>query len=642
MGKQICFTHVSESEDCGIVFYDKKTGAEVYRKTFDPSLRLGKLWRISIDTDELGAKAKDNLTYQFIEGEKRVPDKFGKAYLLAKKYGEPKSSEDIYAVLDDNAYDWRGTKNPKVPYNDSLIYCLHLRGFTKHSSSNVKNRGTFLGLIEKIPYLRSIGVTTLEFQPIYEFNERPILSRNPHSNTQAEVRTVSELAEMARTSAQREDAQREPQKLNYWGYTEGFYYAPKAAYAIKDPVIECKDMIRSLHENGMEAILQFYFPKELNPMEIPQILRFWVEEYHADGFHLIGENLPAELIARDPELSETKLWYYQMDTESIYGRRHAPKYKNLGLVRDDFMYEGRRFLKGEEALVSAMTYQVKGVPQAVAKINYMTTYWGFPLMDMVSYDFKHNEANGEDNHDGTDYNCSWNCGEEGPSRKKKIRELRLTQIKNALCMLLLSQGTPRVFMGDEFGNSQKGNNNPYCQDNEITWLNWNLAEKNAEILDFFKNLIAIRTANPVLHPSEEAKLMDSISCGYPDLSFHGETAWRPQLENYSRQLGIMYCGLYGKDVTVKETENAFDFLYLGLNMHWEPHKLGLPRLQKGKKWKLLFATSENGADSEPTADAVTIGPRTVALYVSETLPIVEPEASPKTEEKEAPILSSTT
>ena len=590
MGKTVQFTYVSEQEDCGIIFYDRKTGKETFRKAFLPEERIGRTYRKKLPLDD---KA---VTYQFYEGEKRVPDKKGRAFVSTKKYGEIKETEDVYTLMETSNFDWKGSKQPKIPYCDALIYCLHVRGFTKHVSSGVKNRGTFAGVIEKIPYLKSIGVTTLEFQPIYEFRERTGTNR-----------------------------------VNYWGYTEGYYFAPKAAYGKKDPATECKEMIRSLHEAGMEAVFQFYFPPDFNQMDIPEILRFWVEEYQADGFSLVGENLPAELIAKDPELSDTKIWYYQMDAERVYGKRTVPRQKNLGLMKDDFLYDGRRFLKGEENLVPAMTYQLRTIYPAVAKINYLSTYWGLTLMDMVSYDFKHNEANGEDNHDGTDYNCSWNCGEEGMSRKKRIQQLRLTQLKNAFCLLLLAQGTPRIFMGDEFGNSQKGNNNPYCQDNEIAWLNWNHVEKNSELHEFFKRLVELRKNNPVLRPGEEAKLMDSISCGYPEMSFHGVTAWRAQLENYSRQLGILYCGLYKeedlgiarKEALKEEQNKGFDFLYFGMNMHWESHKLGLPRLPKGKAWELLLCTSEDGADPVPVQDAVMIAPRTMALYVSKDIVIEE-------------------
>ena len=575
------FRYASETQDCGVILYDKGTGSEIRRIPFPEENRIGKINRLNVPAQSIGKKC----IYQFYDGENKYPDPEGKLFCAAKKYGEAKGLEDIYTILDLPEFDWQGTQRPKVPYEESLIYCLHVRGFTKHISSGVKARGTFSGIIEKIPYLKEIGVTTLEFQPIYEFNERPKLMHNWTTGME------------------------ETPRLNYWGYTQGYYYAPKADYAKEDAMTECKKMIRELHKNGMEAVLQFYFSAEFNPMDIPPILRYWVEEYRVDGFHLIGENLPADFIAKDAELSDTKIWYYQWDVSKIFGKNKLPKQKTLGLVRDDFLYDVRRFLKGEEGMISAMMYQLRSVPPVIGRIHYLTTYWGFTLMDMVSYDFKHNEANGEDNHDGTDYNCSWNCGEEGFSRKKKIQKLRLTQIKNALCFLFFSQSTPKIFMGDEFGNSQKGNNNPYCQDNETAWLNWKNLEKNQEIYQFFKKMVDFRSKNDILRPSKENQMMDTISCGYPDLSFHGMTAWRPQMEHSSRQLGVMYCGKYGK-------KSEEEFIYLAMNMHWEAHSLALPRLPKGEEWVPLFATNEEMKNAAFGQDMVRILPKTVAVFVS--------------------------
>lgn len=597
------FQYVSGSPDCGVIIYDRATGAIKRRMAFDEKRRIGRLNRMELPLSELG----NNCMYQFYDGTGRYPDKKGRLFCAAKKYGEPKGTEDIYTVLDIPAFDWQGSINPRTQYEDSLIYCIHVRGFSRHISSGVKARGTFAGVTEKIPYLKGIGVTCLEFQPIYEFNER------------------------TKTALNRGNMTEEIPRLNYWGYIEGYYYAPKADYAKGNAVTECKEMVRELHKNGMEAVLQFYFPTEFNPMEIPEVLRFWVEEYHVDGFHLIGENLPSELIARDPELSETKLWYYQMDPERIYGERILgkngfPPKRIVGLVRDDYMYDVRRFLKGEEGLVGAMMYHLRAMPQHVARIHYLTTYWGFTLMDMVSYDFKHNEENGEDNHDGTDYNCSWNCGEEGYSRKKKILALRLVQIKNAISLLFFTQSTPRIFMGDEFGNTQKGNNNPYCQDNEITWLNWKNLDKNHEIMEYFRKMSEFRRRNKVLHLSQEAKMMDMLSCGYPDISYHGMTAWRPQMEHASRQLGVMYCGEYGDN-------HGEDFIYLAMNMHWESHSLALPRLPKGKEWVKAFSTNPDMENAAFSREMALITPKTVAVFTSVA---VQPEDGSEEKQEEEP------
>jgi glycogen operon protein len=211
------------------------------------------------------------------------------------------------------------------------------------------------------------------------------------------------------------------------------------------------------------------------------------------------------------------------------------------------------------------------------------------MMDMVSYDRKHNEANGEDNRDGNDLNCSWNCGEEGKSRRKKVRKLRIRQIKNAMCMLLLGQGTPLIFMGDEFGNTQNGNNNPYCQDNAVTWLDWRKLESEKELYDFWRSMIEIRKKHPILHMNREMRMIDYISCGYPDLSYHGQNAWRAQLESYNRHVGIMYCGKYTRLKSGEEDA----FCYLAMNMYWEPRTLGLPKLPSGMKWERLVCTADD-------------------------------------------------
>jgi glycogen operon protein len=282
------------------------------------------------------------------------------------------------------------------------------------------------------------------------------------------------------------------------------------------------------------------------------------------------------------------------------------------------MYIMRKFLKGDEDMVKSVMYEMRRVPQGAGRIHYMSNYYGMTLLDMVSYDRKHNEPNGEDNLDGNDYNCSWNCGEEGATRKKKIAALRLRQLKNAMCMLLLSQSTPLIFMGDEFGNSQKGNNNPYCQDNAVTWLDWKDKERNAELYTFWKELIDLRRNHAMLHRSSEPRIMDYIACGYPDLSYHGMNAWRPQTESYSRCIGMMYCGKYVES----EGTGSEDSLYIAMNMHWESHEFGLPRLPKGMKWKLLLTTDEQKLSDTEAMEIISeenvceVPARTVAIFIS--------------------------
>lgn len=383
----------------------------------------------------------------------------------------------------------------------------------------------------------------------------------------------------------------DPKKINYWGYRKGFYYAPKASYAASENgPEEFRELVKSLHRNGMELVMQFYFPNTVKRSGILDILRFWVLEYHVDGFRLLGENLPVDLAAADDLLADTKLLYQGFWIDGVYGRNETPKGPHLAEYNDSYLYDMRRFLKGDEGMLESALRHMRYIPEKTGRVHYLTNYNGFTLADLVSYDHKHNEANGEDNRDGNDYNCSWNCGEEGTARSRRVKELRFRQIKNAICMLLLTQSTPLIFMGDEFGNSQKGNNNPYCQDNAVTWLDWRILSKNAKILEFWKKMLVFRKSHPILHPEKELRLMDYIACGYPDLSYHGQSAWRPRTEGYFRHAGIMLCGKYAR--VDRDTEDAF--LYLAINMHWESHKLALPRLPRNMRWEKVLGTEESG------------------------------------------------
>lgn len=570
-GGKLRFSFVSGKDSCGILLYDRHTGKQVQKIPFTEEDRIGNIYCKYIDRADAS-----EIAYQFYEDGKTVADWYARAFLGKRRYGRCQDISSWKAVIPSRGYDWEGDIRPRIPGEDCMVYCMHVRGFTAHASSGVSCRGTFRGIIEKLPYLQESGITTLELQPAYEFAEMAVKKDPPEDL----VPSVAHISQGAQTD----------QKLNYWGYQRGYYYAPKSAYAWdEDAVGEFKDLVKALHARKMELVMQFYFPGEVQVAGIPELLRFWVLEYHVDGFHLMGENLPVEMIAQDACLADTKLWYYGFNTEAIYGREQVG-YRNLSFYQDDYCMTMRRYLKGDENMLPGVLYQMRHVPPQAGRIHYMTNYYGFTLMDLVSYDQKHNEANGEENRDGNPYNYSWNCGEEGASRKVKVRSLRMKLVRNAICMLLFSQSTPLIFMGDEFGNSQKGNNNPYCQDNLCTWLDWRDLEKNRELYGFWKQVAAFRKAHPILHPPGGHRLMDYAACGYPDLSYHGENAWRPDMEYYSRHIGLMFCGKYAR--TRKGQEDAF--LYLAMNMHWEKHILALPRLPKGMKWQLVADTAQEG------------------------------------------------
>lgn len=608
--KSVDFSYVSRETDCGVVLFDKDTLKEKQKISFPAENVVGDVHFMRIHGISI-----ENTAYCFYEKDRYVTDERARAFCGGYVYGKEEAWEQGArpAGFVPQDYAWEEDENPCIPYEESFCYCLHVRGFTRHASSKVRAKGTFQGLVEKIPYLKELGVTTLELQPVYEFDER-------------EKRLASDNLHLPVEKIQSPDTGQTPeacQKLNYWGYTKGCYYSPKNSYAYtKDAAAEFKNMVKALHQNGMEAVLQFYFTKDTPEREIAEILHYWVLEYHVDGFHLKGEHIPADILAEDPALTKTKLWYYGFSNkkqERFFLGAGEKERRSLAEYRDAYRYDMRRFLKGDEGMLPAVMYHLRHNPADCGQINYLTNYDGFTLMDLVSYERKHNESNGEENKDGMDYNASWNCGQEGKSRKKAVLALRKRQIKNALLLLFFSQGTPLIFMGDEFGNSQGGNNNPYCQDNETTWLNWKNLESNREIFVFVKELAAIRKAHPVLRQDREVRLMDYGACGYPDASYHGAVPWKPDTAAHSRQLGIMYCGKYA----MKDKKHHDDFFYIAYNLHWEPYEFALPRLPKGMCWELYTASDtvqeEVGeAMEEGEQQKMVLSGRSICVFIGMT------------------------
>jgi len=567
-GKEIQFVFVSKERDCGVILYGIEDGRELSRIPFPADCRVGNVRMMCVSGIET-----EQFLYTFYEGENEVSDPCARQYANLA-YGSAYAGNLRKALYTPQTYDWEGDQNPRIPYEQAFVYCMHVRGFTMDASSQIKQGGTFRAVMEKIPFLEELGVTTLEFQPVYEFDE------------------VSETG-----------------KLNYWGYTKGYYYAPKSSYAATgNCVTELKDLVKALHQRGMEAVLQFYFPAEMEQWEVLDVLRFWVKEYHVDGFHIKGYQTPMDLISGDPIFSGIKLWHHAF-SQRIREKARTEGERSLGIYGEEFCHIMRKFLKGDEGMMGAAAEQMRSQPEWAGKLNYLTNYEGFTLMDLVSYERKHNEANEENNRDGRDYNYSWNCGTEGSSRKKSVTALRLKQIKNALMLLFCSQGTPLIFMGDEFGNSQGGNNNPYCQDNEITWLNWEQLEKNKEIFDFVRSLARLRREYPILRSRRQLRMMDYLSCGYPDLSYHGISPWQPDMTPFSRQIGIMLCGKYAETDKMEET-----LFYSGINMYWEAYKMSLPRLPKGQCWEMVVAT-DAAVETVATVEGqdMILPPRSICL-----------------------------
>ncbi len=590
---------------CGIILYTKNQ--EALRIPFSDRFRIGTLYCVRLEGPQL-----TDFSYQFYVDDVVFCDSYARRIEGREVWGKPAGADSVARAKFDSAadeFDWQEDKCPEIPYEDTILYSLHMRGFTKHPSSCVAHKGTFEGLTEKIEYLRQLGITSVECMPMYEFNE---IIYNPAYTTFK----VQNLPFM-------EEKNIWEYRINYWGFADkgNYYFAPKYSYgAGKNPVNSCKQMIRQLHASGLECIMQIYFSKEQTPSFIQEVLRFWVMEYHVDGFHLMGIGLPMELIGNDPVLKRTKIYCETPMTERIYEDGQIPQFRNIGCYTDDFRCDSRRFLKGDEDMLARISTYIKDNSRYEAKIHHITDYRGFTLMDLVSYDRKHNEDNGEENRDGSDYNYSWNCGVEGASRKKAILSLRLSQRKNALSFLMLSQATPLLMAGDEFGHSTGGNNNAYCQDNKVNWLNWKWDKQGQELFVFTRELIAFRKKHPILHTKEILRAADYASKGYPDISYHGEQAWYAQFENYNRHLGIMYCGLY----ETKPDGEPDDFIYIAYNMHWVTHEFALPILPKEYDWQIAYGTRPRIEDKQndellpvegQQQKNVSVAPRSVLVLV---------------------------
>ncbi len=598
------FPH-SPKKICGIILYTQNH--ETMRISFSERFRRGNLYCVRIEGLKL-----NKFSYQFFSDDIVFCDPYARKINGREIWGKAEDGEkQILAEFnaEEPEFDWKDDRCLEIPYEDSVIYSLHVRGFTKHPSSGVTAKGTFDGLVEKIDYIKNLGVTAVECMPIYDFNE---IIYNPAYTTFK----VQNLPFMEEKNIWK-------YRINYWGFADkdNYYFAPKFSYAAgSNPVYSCKHMIRKLHENGLECMMQIYFSKDQTPSFIQEVLRFWVMEYHVDGFRLMGVSLPMELIGKDPVLKRTKIYCENTLADRMYEDGTTPEFRHLGLYRDDFRCDSRKFLKGDEDMLSRISMYMKDNSEKEARIHHITDYRGFTLMDLVSYDRKHNEENGEENRDGSDYNYSWNCGAEGPSRKKAIVSLRLSQRKNALSFLMLSQATPLLMAGDEFGHSTGGNNNAYCQDNKVNWLNWKWDKSGEELQEFTRQLIAFRKAHPILHTKKLLRAADYQSQGYPDISYHGEQAWYAQLENYNRHIGIMYCGLY----ETKPDGSADDFIYIAYNMHWMTHEFALPILPKEYDWEIAYGTRicpENKQagdllfDEQQEQKKVSVTPRSVLVLV---------------------------
>ena len=572
--------------NCALLLYKKNSDKVEFCIELDESFKTGDVFSVLLS----GIDLKD-YQYNYKMENKYVVDSYAKTVTDCRDFGMVMENASYVSCVELDEFDWKDDRTLKIPYNECIIYKLHVRGFTKSKTSGVKHKGTFSGIIEKIPYLKELGITTIEMMPAYEFEEMVRFKDN-----KIDMYTPSEAS-----------------ILNYWGYTSGLHFAPKSAYCVNgynkaDYTSEFKLLVKELHKNGIELVMEMYFDKE-NANLIDDCIRYWVMEYHIDGVHLYCNQNNLHVVAEDPILSKTKIF-----TEAWYGEEHADTYKNMGNYNNEFSTVAKCFLKGDEDQLTTFVNALKMNPIQSANINYITNHNGFTMFDLVSYDRKHNESNGEGNRDGEDYNHSWNCGTEGKTRSKKIIELRQRQIKNAFMLLLLAQGTPLIMSGDEVENSQNGNNNPYCIDDEMTWLNWNATENAKEINGFVKNLIAFRKEHGILHMPKQLYMADSLVCGYPDISFHGKNAWYSAFENYNRHIGVMYCSRYAKN------SNEDELIYVAYNMHWESHDLALPKIANGCYWNVVLDSAKEQKELNIVDNKIVkIEPRSVVVLLGKII-----------------------
>ena len=533
---------VPEGQTCELIIYKKGARTSVFSQEMPYSDVAGNLHFLSVVLEQ-----PEDYEYCYKIGGKIVPDPYGKAFSGREHWSVSKGKEKrkLRTRIVTDTFDWGKSQFPHLKKEDVIAYSLHVRGFTKHSSSGVAHKGTFDGVTEKLPYLQKLGINQIHLMPVYEFDENQ-------------------------------------RHVNYWGYGKAYFFAPKASYAAGDPVNEMKSLVRQMHLAGIEVILEMPFTEGTTFSLILDCLRYWVMQYHVDGFIVNPYICNPDELAKDPVLAKSKILKKE----------------------DGFQNVMRRFLKGDEGMIQDVICQLKN--QDTQLYNYIASHNGFTLCDVVSYDGKHNEANGENNLDGPDYNYSWNCGAEGNSRKKAVNELRKNQIFNAFFLLLFAQGMPCILSGDEFMNTQKGNNNAYCQDNLISWLDWNQLSRQEDLYTFVCRLIALRKAcmKQIAKKSEDTMGRSGI----PQISYHGEDAWQMPAGRASRQLGVFY----------HEESTEKDF-YIAYNMHWLSHSFALPSLPKGMEWVCIAGTKEGVLDEKeavPVKDKkVQLEERTIKVFV---------------------------
>ncbi len=661
----------SNATACTLVLFEKGEPQPMVEIPFPDEFRIGQVFSmivfgLDVENVEYGYRLDgpfDPKAGHRFEPSKILLDPYARAIGGRDVWGRQPDWNDVYQhrarlVFDD--FDWEGDRPLEIPMEDLVIYEAHVRGFTRHPSSEVKFPGTYGGLRQKIPYLRELGINCIELMPIFEFDE--------FENSRVHPRTGEML-------------------YNFWGYSTVGFFAPKAGFAATGKlgmqVDELKGLVKELHRAGIEVFFDVVFNhtaegNELGPtisfrgidnktyyMLTPDgyyfnfsgtgntlncnnpvvrnvvldCLRYWAAEYHIDGFRfdlaaILGRDpwgapLPnpplLESLAFDPILGKCKLIAEAWDAGGLYQVGSFPAYGRWAEWNGKYRDAVRKFLKGDHGLIGEMSQRLQGSPDlylgrgTTASVNFITCHDGFSLADLVSYNEKHNEANGENNNDGANDNYSWNCGWEGPTDDPEVNALRRRQMKNAVAILMVSQGVPMILMGDEMGRTQQGNNNAYCHDSELNWLDWSLRDKNAGLFRFFQKCIAFRKAHPALRNQNHFHHRDYVGSGCADITWHGTRDWHADWSDCSRTLAFMLCGRHARAGTTQD-----DQIYVAMNMHWEGLGFGLPGLPAGIGWHVFANTGAPEPEDvwEPGEEpalaeqrGILVGPRSVVILV---------------------------
>ena len=658
--------HTSGGTSCELLLFHRGEEEPYAVLPFPDEYRIGDVYSMivfGLDIEELEYAYRVDGPWDPKKGlrfrkENVLLDPYARAVAGQRIWGEKKEGAYHARVVKD-VFDWGDMPQSKREMSDLIIYEMHVRGFTKHPSSGVEQKGTFEGLREKIPYLKELGVNAVELMPIFEFDE-----------------TVN---------CREVDGKK---LLEYWGYNSVSFFAPNTSYTAAEEYnregTELKTLIRELHENGIEVILDVVFNHTAEGNEkgptfcfkgfdnkiyymltpdgnyynfsgcgntlncnhpmvrqmILECLQYWTINYRIDGFRfdlasILGRNADGspmnnppllESLAFNPVLSNVKLIAEAWDAGGMYQVGKFPANRRWAEWNGRYRDCLRSYLKGDlwEAWTAAWCisgsgdlyggYTQDGNERYAGYnscVNFLTCHDGFTLYDLYSYNTKHNEANGWDNTDGASDNRSWNCGAEGETDDPEVKMLRFRMIRNACAVLMCSRGTPMFLAGDEFGNTQFGNNNSYCQDNEVSWLDWSLLEKNRELFEFFKFMIHFRKKHTVIRK----KLPDAV-CGLGSLNTRNEYG-EPNIEKEARMLAVSFAGYdseKGKD----------DIVYVAVNPYWEDTRIFLPDLQGRETWYLCVNTYGDGAGRYvyPEGEEVRIEsefvmkPRSVAVFTT--------------------------